>query len=142
MKKKLLLTLLCIVNFITQPIASQTVRYKYDLSGNINYREIIELKSTRAKSDTIIAPAVIEDNQLEVKIYPNPTKGILKVEIKGYQENEVLRFRLYDISARLLMDKSTTNAINNFDLSSFSNGIYILQMERHKKASSWRIIKN
>ena len=65
-----------------------------------------------------------EDNAdgQKVIIYPNPTKGQLKIEIQG--------------------DEQITNAlIYLYDLSGYSPGTYILKIIMGGKTSEWKIVK-
>lgn len=141
MKKFLLILLLSILTIFLVSISAQTVEYQYDKSGNISNRKTITLKSALSETEKESATKVLLDTDIEAKIYPNPTQGQLKIELSDYKEKEVLSFQLYDMNGRLLINTKKNEAINELDLSRFSNGTYILRMIRNGKPSSWRIIK-
>lgn len=120
------------------------VEYTYDSSGNCTGRNVIILQSSaklleqEQKQEDL---PIFEDKQVNVKIYPNPTRGQLKVEIPEFQYNEAVVFSIYDMSGRLYKNQKATESIVDLDLSSYSAGTYILRMNRNGKYSSWRIIK-
>ena len=62
-------------------------------------------------------------DQLEVKVYPNPTIGILNIE----SESEVQLF-LYDLSGKLKIKTSQPLGSGQIDLSDFPAGIYVLEV--------------
>ena len=62
-------------------------------------------------------------DQLEVKVYPNPTIGILNIE----SESEVQLF-LYDHSGKLKIKTSQPLGSGQIDLSDFPAGIYVLEV--------------
>jgi hypothetical protein len=69
-----------------------------------------------------------------IKIYPNPTNGIVTIE-----SNEVIeKIELWDMLGRKFL---TQNSIK-LDLSSFSNGTYLLIIKTDKQQQTQRIIKN
>lgn len=131
-----------ILNLFFISVKAQTVNYEYDNSGNIKSRKVITLKSSFAESDsTVLEPKMIEDTEIKIKIYPNPTSGNLKIEVLDYKDNEEMIFYVYDLNGRLLLNTRRGGSINTLDLSRFPNGAYILYMTRKGANSSWRIIK-
>ena len=141
--KKIISTthILIILSLFLGSVKAQTVNYEYDNSGNIKSRKVITLKSSDAASDSIVESRIFEDTEINIKIYPNPTRGDLKIEVPDYKDNEILIFQAYDMNGRLLLNTKRNEASTTLDLSNFPNGTYILRMSRNGKASSWRIIK-
>jgi hypothetical protein len=90
----------------------------------------------------------IEDNLLtmDLKIFPNPTTGILHAEIA--QSTEVmLQVRLYDIKGQLILEKEESlfdrQAIFDLDLSNLTPGIFILKIfSKDKPLKVMQILKN
>lgn len=139
MKKIIFTFLVLILNSFLVLLVAQTVEFSYDNSGNVTSRKIIVLKSASFVSDTL--PIIMEDVQINVKIYPNPTSGNLKIEIPDFKDNDNILFQIYDLNGRLVMKSKGAGISNMLDLSRFANGTYILQMTRNNRSSSWRIIK-
>jgi len=60
---------------------------------------------------------------VEVRVYPNPTIGILNIE----SESEIQIF-LYDLSGKLKIKTSQPLGSGQIDLSDFPAGIYVLEV--------------
>jgi hypothetical protein len=144
MKKYLVLIVLL---FTSLQIFSQTIYYGYDEAGNRRYRgPDITLKSTETNSlnqDENLKEEFEEsfDNDLKVIIYPNPTRGELKIELQGYEDNMETYLYLFSMSGSLLISKSSFGQFEVLNLSPYPNATYILKLIIGKKATEWRIIK-
>ena len=138
MKKTLIfiLLLLAVMN-----IRAQSVNYTYDNAGNRTSRSIV-LKSPQAPEDLQIETAISDlVAEKAISIYPNPTKGILTVEIKNYSNEMKAEFRLTDMSGRTIFNRKATTGIQTFDLSRQVAGIYLLQIRINNESVVWKIIK-
>lgn len=131
-------------------ISAQTpVYYFYDGAGNRFFRTI-ELKSAKVDSSNLsqgisesMKPEVLQDNlgDMKILIYPNPTRGQLKIDIEGYQEETNTGLYLYNISGGLLFSKCPANNSMVVDLSDYPVGTYILKIVLGDKKSEWKILK-
>lgn len=65
-------------------------------------------------------------------LFPNPTEGILNTS------KQVDKLSLYNVIGEKLMETTHTNSI---DISNFSQGIYILNIENEGKSSIQKIVK-
>ena len=65
--------------------------------------------------------------------YPNPTDGILFIK-----SNKEFRVKIYSMSGILLIDETNNKEI---DLSNYSNGLYIMQIETDGKVLTDKIVK-
>jgi len=61
-----------------------------------------------------------------VKLYPNPTSGMLTVSIRG--NTKPYHIQVYHLSGMLLKEKITTKTETAVDLSDLSAGIYMVQI--------------
>lgn len=75
-----------------------------------------------------------EENSLDVKIYPNPTQGILIVDHK----EGLLNFRIKNIHGALIMNEQL--ASDRIDISNLHSGLYILEMFDENQSSSFHKI--
>lgn len=78
---------------------------------------------------------------LECLVYPNPTRGILKLvfESFGYEN---LRFRLYDINGVLLQDKKVESKETEISVENLSVSVYFLKViNNNKEVKIFKIIK-
>lgn len=139
MKRLLFITLLlCAGSYIG---AQNKIRYTYDNAGNRTKKEIV-LTSTRStlSEEDEQKPYVEEMQNHEIKIYPNPTKGVLNIKILG--PNEIHgQISIYNIVGKLIEKVEMTSNEQSFDLSTNPKGIYIMQIMINDKVSSWKIIK-
>jgi hypothetical protein len=69
-----------------------------------------------------------------LSLYPNPVKGRLTVEYL-LSANADTKMKIYDINGKLLMqeDWQTTMGIKTVDVSSYSEGVYILTIGKQSK---------
>jgi len=73
-----------------------------------------------------------------IHIYPNPTNSLIHVSnINGID----IQASIYDINGRLLLDKNCDQELNTIDISTFSNGIYLLRMKTDFHEITKRVIK-
>ena len=120
---------------------AQTIRYDYDGAGNRLTRYIVMSPNRVAKSasiDEFLSDSLSERN---IRIYPNPTQGLLRIRIDQLSEEDICSIRLFSLSGQqiLVMPLQTTDT--ELNTSDQSNGIYILQILLNGEASSWKIIK-
>lgn len=79
--------------------------------------------------------AVSDTNLSEIKVYPNPVKGLLNLDLKG---NAIVE--IYTMTGQ----KITTLNIQNkgqIDVSSFANGVYMLKINIDGKVKTQKFIK-
>lgn len=138
--KRLFLLVMLMMNVITI-IAQKSVQYTYgyDATGNRINCAVIEFSDRNGLSDNIEKDFYIDDNG-EMLIYPNPTKGILKFESKyGYAMEGC---QLFDFNGRKLQDYNLKSTEGTIDLSIYSKGIYFLVVRVNNKNFNYKIVKN
>ena len=137
----------CLCNI--QSLKSQNFSIAYDANGNRTSR-FISLKSTNAYStdqsdpkNSVNRNEVFTDDLGEQKviIYPNPTSGLLKVEITGFDFVLPSSINVYNESGKLLIQKSPAAVSEVIDLSEFPAGLYIMKLDLNGKKSEWKILK-
>lgn len=72
-----------------------------------------------------------------IKIFPNPTNGILIID--QVLQNTILS--LSDIQGRLLYWKSLEEGKSEIDLSKFENGVYLLRLRSNNKTAVTKVVK-
>lgn len=86
---------------------------------------------TDTHTETVNFVTAIDEKELakEFKVYPNPAKGLLMVEIRD-PSFELKSMKLFNADGRELVSKRFNNAPANFklDMSIYSKGVYILQL--------------
>ncbi len=85
----------------------------------------------------------VEENEIfaqNISLYPNPSNGLLKVQIKDISTG-TLQIKVTDISGRLVK----TFTFNNFtsslslDISELNNGLYLMQFSQHQLTTTKKI---
>jgi hypothetical protein len=89
--------------------------------------------------DNVIAgfSSIQEKEGADLKIYPNPTNGILNITIESGAQ-----ITIFDSNGKLILEKTTTDQNLVLDLSNFENGIYFLQTISGGVVSTQKVIKN
>lgn len=123
--------------------AQNKIKYTYDDAGNRLTRKKEIVVQTRGALNNGEEPSVYEEELSETKvtIYPNPTKGMLKVDISEVEQFENAQISLYDLTGKLLQQWAGISQSNTIDLSERTPGMYIMQVAYNGKISSWKIIK-
>jgi hypothetical protein len=89
-----------------------------------------------AAGDEIVAVGDVEPDQL-FRIYPSPVSDNLVIETAGLQS----RVQLFDLQGRLLYEKAIDNDTFIIDMTSFSEGIYLLKVNIDGLSFVRKIIK-
>ena len=136
---------------IPELFAPVAIQYSYNTSGERMSRKIqqITLKSAGIMVRDSVNVAFNDQNEMyednadgqKVIIYPNPTKGQLKIEIQGDEKITNSLIYLYDLSGKLLINKKQYDSNIPLDLSNYSPGVYILKIIMGGKTSEWKIVK-
>ena len=105
-------------------------------------KEIV-VQTSGVLSDDEGEPSIYEEKLSETKvtIYPNPTRGMLKVDISGVEKFENARISLYDLTGTLMQQWGSISQSNAVDISDRTPGMYIMQIVYNGNTSSWKIIK-
>jgi uncharacterized repeat protein (TIGR01451 family) len=100
---------------------------------------------TNISSHTVNQHSIIlnTDKQVDyekntIKIYPNPTAGILQIEQK---DNNALNIKIYDNLGRLVLQKQSNSSISNLDISNLTDGIYFIAIKGDNEFFSSKILK-
>jgi len=136
----------CLVTACLQVLYSQNkVSYGYDAAGNRTSRTIdmsTPLKSAPAP-ESQEEPTVYSEmlSDIELKIYPNPTDGLLKVEIHNLPEDQTANIWLYNLSGKLITSRKGVTDFVNVDISGQPPGIYLMKIVAGEYQTEWKIIK-
>ena len=153
-KTKLKVLTLALFLGVAAPVSAQ-VSYSYDAAGNRTVKTITLAKTMKkmARPDTVVvaesaAVAAFFDEpqndvvgQAEIKIYPNPTKGALRVDIDGVEFAVSDHIEVFDGNGRIVKVSNSLTESNLIDLSEAIDGIYIMRITIGNESTTWRIIK-
>jgi hypothetical protein len=105
----------------------------------------------RIKNDTVDIgayetekPEDVPDNissviQNELKVYPNPTNGLLKIELNENSRVEMLK--VMNISGTEMISRRVNEKTFFLDLSSYPGGVYLIRTFSNGGVSTMRVIK-
>ena len=152
-KTKLRMLAVALIMGATMPASAQ-IYYSYDAAGNRTAKTItLKTMKKMARPDTVVmAESVAVANsfedpqsdalgQAEIKIYPNPTKGALRVDIVGVELSNADHIEVYDSNGRLFKANNNLTDSNQIDLSDAVDGIYFMRISIGDEQTTWRIIK-
>ncbi len=96
------------------------------------------IRSTQQPDTTVISDKLLER---KINVYPNPTHGMLGVEIKGGNSDEEVRIIVYGGQGAQLHNIKAQTGVNPIDMSAAPNGWYILRIQAGNKRKEFKIIK-
>lgn len=85
-------------------------------------------------------PAAIGSSaSYNINIFPNPTTGNITVDMKGSGDKEKT-ISVFDMLGRRIIHAVTTDQQQEFDLSEFSKGVYVIRVNEDKHTYTQKII--
>ncbi len=149
MKSIIILVLIPILLVVSTTLQAQSkIHFRYDDSGNRELRTLvdtIEFTSNTAiayelDQDEEVTPIETELGDQEVLIYPNPTRGVLRIDMPKLEDSGVT-LAIFDLRGNLLVSKDAHEFNNRIDLSSYPSGTYVLILRFANTSREWKIIK-
>ncbi len=131
-------------------LATDVISYAYDYAGNRISRKVVVYSSTLSHSKQQTEdPAPVEEQLGEQKItvYPNPTKGVLAVEITGGNdkpttaEGEEIRILLFSAQGIQLQNLKTKKGLTPVNMLTYPTGWYVLRVQAGDKVTEFKIVK-
>lgn len=101
---------------------------------NSNHAIIIGIRGPALPPNT-----VGEQGETNVRVFPNPSNGIVHVCVEG---QPVLELQLFDVFGRMLLHKSMDEKEFSVNLSGYDKGIYMLRLVTGNGVTARRIVKN
>jgi hypothetical protein len=86
--------------------------------------------------DTTLSLEVADLNALE--FYPNPTQGVFN--IKGFSGSS-LKVKVYNVTGKIVYENASLNE-DSIDLSSYTRGMYFVEMQLKERTIIKKLIKN
>lgn len=156
MKIKILIIGLLAMASLTSLAQTTEIVYTYDDAGNRTKREYIVIPADppaleneevdnpgESDENEEVQPEVYEDllGEQQIKVYPNPTRGKLAIEIVNYNFNESGSIQVFDMGGRLVQNITNLSQSMEVDITSEPAGSYIMVIVIGKEKSEWKIIK-
>ena len=124
------------------------IEMTYDNAGNRTSIKVMEMPSNKKggnnsknaeQRDT--AYYVDQLPSVTMKVYPNPTQGIVHIDMEGDASPKQHTICIYDSHGRKLHESQNEDASAQIDLSSYATGIYIVELSVNGEHTTWKIIK-
>ena len=115
------------------------ISYSYDLAGNRVKREIV--MSSLAPKNSLVTGFTEVLAKKNIRIYPNPTKGHLRVEVVGYDSTDKCLLQVFNATGALIINKKATLPFTEINITNQPNGIYLLLITLNGENTKWKIIK-
>lgn len=92
---------------------------------------------------SITPPLSLEDNMLSgLKIYPNPTSGIINIDLGNVMIDGKSTIKLYDIQGRMITTKEMNSSVDQLNISDLSEGVYMVTIENGSSKTTKKIVLN
>jgi hypothetical protein len=130
--------------FFCDANAQDKVSYGYDAAGNRTSRSIVIAPSLRDASEETEEEATVYSEvvaELLIKIYPNPTKGRLLIEIENLPADVSASIALYQLSGKLITIRQGVTSSTEIDITGQAPGVYLLRIVAGEAQTEWKIIK-
>ena len=79
-------------------------------------------------------------NAMEVAIYPNPTSDVLHLRVLSGTVDETVQVCVRDVQGNLLIKQHAKAVFSTFDISTFPEGIYILEVSSSDQVCYQRFV--
>lgn len=123
-------------NFDPSMASTGDVSVVYTVTNSYNCSD-----SDTATIHVIDCTSLDEESLEGVSIFPNPSTGLVKLNFDFNLSSDVL-IELFDSQGKLVYSANSNNNQNQIDLSSFSDGIYVLHVTYEGKHSRTKITKH
>ena len=121
------------------------VKFTYDVHGNRIKREVKTITITKPqqvkKNQQDMEPTEDQMGERTIKIFPNPTRGDLNVNITNLKENEHLTVTIYDMNGRTIISTPITEGSNAVDMNTQAQGMYIMHITNGAERLVYKIVK-
>jgi ribosomal protein S11 len=85
----------------------------------------------------------IEDNKDNrgFVVYPNPSSGKIKIEVKQYSSLENTIISIYNVQGKLLFQQPLKKDKTELDISGLEKGVYILKLTNNKMIEITKLVE-
>ena len=150
--KELYASLVFTFLFLSKGLLAQSqVEYTYDQNGNRLNRKlvIVELKSFAVDS-TLSVPEILkleeevytEPIEKHIKVFPNPVKSSLTIQISGYDESLHKSAMVFSIKGDRLKYEKRIGSETTLPLERLDDGIYLLRVTIGEEIFQYKIVKS
>ena len=114
----------------------------FTASSNGSYAAVVDdgICIDTTSCENIMGIGIIENNfETEIKLYPNPTNGLLTIEMEG--SFETIEITVKNDIGQVIISKTEPITIFNVNLTKYSSGIYFLHISADNKSAVFKVLK-
>lgn len=127
-------------------IAQTPITYSYDANGNRTQKTLGGSKSAIVSFPTeekdIKPLEELTEFEEGIKIYPNPTSGIIRVSLENFKDAIKGNLMIYSLSGIVLKQMKINAPLTEVDVNEIPDGIYIMRLLLNGKSLDYKIIKH
>ncbi|MEF8811052.1 MAG: T9SS type A sorting domain-containing protein, partial [Bacteroidales bacterium] len=117
------------------------VKVPFDLDLNDRIQgSAVDMGAYESEDEGKIPEFIDAHESLGLMIYPNPTRGLLKIELS--EDSKIEMLELINITGVTVDSRKVTGQILFLDLSSYPDGVYLVRAVGEKHISIARIVKH
>ena len=83
-------------------------------------------------------PTGTQDETANIKLYPNPTTGVVNLELTGSKGDATIM--VSDVSGKVIVTKTTSEKSLDIDLSNVPAGIYLVRVNMDGKVFNEKVM--
>jgi hypothetical protein len=121
------------------PLVGET-NATYTATANGNYAAILTVNNctdtTACVAITSVGIKALNTTKANINVYPNPSNGVFTIALNA--NGSVI---ITDVLGKVIINKNVTKGNNTIDLSTYSNGVYVLSVTNNGVVSKAKIIK-
>lgn len=103
--------------------------------------ESIQTADAKGNNNIIRERIKTEEDGIAALVYPNPNKGLIKIDISNMPTTSINEMRFYDLNGNELKALRNFDSHSEIDISQYKDGIYILRIKINSKRFDFKIIK-
>ena len=146
--KKVIVIVGILLASISFSFAQISVSFDYDNAGNRITRTIngmLFLSPPSSGENEVKQQELVHKDlfdNLEIRIFPNPTHGELRINILGLEENQMYHLKVLNLSGKVLKSlENLKDFSHTLNISDFKSGTYLLEIQIDGIPEYWKIIK-
>ena len=126
--------------------------YKYTVAGEMNFSPSGDVNCSNfvygsqknywvfGISDTTVNVREVPPEEFDVKVYPNPAKRVLNIELPEKYACRNAMLSIIDISGKAVLRSEVTEHTTQLDIKTIKPGLYLLKIENGKTLITKRIL--
>lgn len=103
--------------------------------------KLINSSSIESSLNTL-SISTLKNKPLEINTYPNPTSGIINLDISGYDFDKALNVQVSNIQGKVVLNTKITDSTTKIDISKFEKGVYFIKIEINESVRVLRILRS